>query len=176
MAHRILESRGRPPDAGVDDPREAVGRAAAGSGAVVLLEAEAASAGLDAVASLAQRAGLDVLFARARREERAARFGVAMQLLRPAFERLDEGDRAQALEGGAELAAPLLRGGSPNPASELAVMHGLYWLVSNLADRAPLALLVEDAQWADEPSLRLFAYLAQRIEELPVALVVAEAT
>jgi DNA-binding NarL/FixJ family response regulator len=52
-------------------------------------------------------------------------------------------------------------------------MHGLYWLVANLAARQPLLLAVDDAHWADAPSLRWFAHLAARIEDLPVALLLA---
>ena len=33
-------------------------------------------------------------------------------------------------------------------------LHSLYWLVVNLADRGPLAVLVDDCQWADRDSLR----------------------
>ena len=52
-------------------------------------------------------------------------------------------------------------------------MHGLYWLVANLAARQPLVLAVDDAHWADAPSLRWLAHLAARIEALPVALLLA---
>ena len=40
------------------------------------------------------------------------------------------------------------------------------------ADR-PLLITVDDAQWADPPSLRFLGYLARRIADLPIALVVA---
>ena len=50
-------------------------------------------------------------------------------------------------------------------------MHGLYWACANLASRGPLLLLVDDLHWADEASLRFLAYLARRVDELPVALV-----
>ena len=43
----------------------------------------------------------------------------------------------------------------------------------NLADRAPVLVLVDDCQWADRESLRFLAYLAQRIEGLPVAMLLA---
>jgi hypothetical protein len=42
-----------------------------------------------------------------------------------------------------------------------------------LAARQPLLTAVDDAHWADEPSLRWLAYLAPRLEGLPVALLVA---
>ena len=45
--------------------------------------------------------------------------------------------------------------------------HGLHWLCARLAEERPLALLVDDAHWADEHSLRFLAYLEARIEEIP---------
>ena len=59
------------------------------------------------------------------------------------------------------------------PDARFAALHGLYWLVANLAAERPLLLAVDDAQWVDEPSLRFLAYLARRARELPVALVLA---
>ena len=48
-------------------------------------------------------------------------------------------------------------------------MHGLYWLTVSLApQRAPLLLAVDDLHWADQPSLRFAAYLARRLDDLPV--------
>ena len=52
-------------------------------------------------------------------------------------------------------------------------LHGLYWLTANLAAEQPLLILVDDAHWADPPSLRWLAYLAQRLDGLPAALIVA---
>ena len=43
----------------------------------------------------------------------------------------------------------------------------------NLAERRPLLLAVDDAHWADEPSLRFLVYLLRRMEALPILLVVA---
>ncbi len=51
------------------------------------------------------------------------------------------------------------------------LLHGLFHLTARTAAREPLALLVDDAQFADEPSLRFLLHLAARIEELPVLLV-----
>jgi predicted ATPase len=42
--------------------------------------------------------------------------------------------------------------------------------VVNIADQAPVLVLVDDCQWADHDSLRFLDYLAQRIEGLPVAM------
>jgi predicted ATPase len=37
-------------------------------------------------------------------------------------------------------------------------------------------LAVDDAQWADEPSLRFLGYLARRLEALPIAVLVGVRT
>ena len=50
------------------------------------------------------------------------------------------------------------------------MLHGLYWLAANVASAAPALLLVDDLHWADEPSLRWLAYLAHRLEGLPILL------
>jgi hypothetical protein len=56
--------------------------------------------------------------------------------------------------------------------TSFAVLHGLYWLTVNLADRRPLLIAVDDAHWADQPSLRWLAHLAPRLEGAAVALLV----
>jgi hypothetical protein len=45
-------------------------------------------------------------------------------------------------------------------------LHGSYWLCANLATRQPLLLVVNDAQWADETSLRFLGVLARRLDAL----------
>jgi predicted ATPase len=49
----------------------------------------------------------------------------------------------------------------------------LYWLASNLAADAPLALVVDDLQWCDAPSVRALAFIALRLEGQPLALMLA---
>ena len=52
-------------------------------------------------------------------------------------------------------------------------LHGLYWLVAALAEAAePLLLVIDDAHWADAPSLRFVDFLARRVPELAVLVVV----
>ena len=46
-------------------------------------------------------------------------------------------------------------------------------MVTGLAAERPLVLLVDDAQWADEPSRRFLAFLAKRIDGVPILLAVA---
>src|SRR3954447_5026569 len=67
----------------------------------------------------------------------------------------------------------------PNPEdatgvdASFATFHGLYWLVVNLADRAPLLVCVDDAHWADSQTLRFLDYLTHRIDGVGVSMVLA---
>jgi hypothetical protein len=146
----------------------AAGHAPVQPGDVVVLEQ--GDGQLGAAAATATEAGLQVLFARAREADRDRPFAVARRLFAPALEGLGPAERSAAFAGNARLAAFVFSEERP---PELEAIHGLYWLATNLAARSPLAIIVEGAQWADEPSLRVCRYLEQRIDELPVALVVA---
>jgi DNA-binding CsgD family transcriptional regulator len=55
-------------------------------------------------------------------------------------------------------------------------LTGLYWLIAGIAARQPLALFVDDLHWSDRPSARFLAYLAARVADIPVALVVSVRT
>ena len=71
------------------------------------------------------------------------------------------------MDGAAALAARVFDWAEAGPVEDdvrYAAMHGLYWLVANLAARQPLVLAVDDAHWADAPSLRWLAHLAARVE------------
>jgi ATP/maltotriose-dependent transcriptional regulator MalT len=114
--------------------------------------------------------GFRVLVARASPLERDFGFGVVRDLLTPVVR--DPGDRAALLQGAARLAGPALDLGERG-APTFAVCHGIYWLVAGIADRRPLLLVVDDAHWADDSSLRALNHVAHRIADLPVLLVVA---
>jgi DNA-binding CsgD family transcriptional regulator len=124
----------------------------------------------------AREAGMRVASARGAELEREFAFGVVRQLLEPA---VAAAGRAGLFDGAAALAAPVFEAPGPGPATgsvadrSFAVLHGLYWLCAGLAERAPLLLAVDDVHWADPPSLEFLAYLARRVGELPVALVLA---
>src|SRR5262249_42164072 len=51
------------------------------------------------------------------------------------------------------------------------LLHGLFWFLVQVADQGPLVAVVDDLHWADPGSLAFLGYLARRIEELPVLLV-----
>lgn len=89
-------------------------------------------------------------------QESAFPFGVVRQL----FDRAVH-DGLQ-LEGAATLATGVLGSATGTVADVMPVFHGLYWLTSGLTEAGPITLVVDDAQWADEPSLGFLAYLARR--------------
>jgi DNA-binding CsgD family transcriptional regulator len=149
--------------------------ARSGTGSVLLLEGSAGigkTSLLAAAREPAAESGMRVLQGRGTELEREYPLGVARQCLEPAVR--PEADRERLLRGAARLAGPvLLDVPEALEATPVGILHGLYWLVANLAEEAPVLLVVDDAHWADEPSLRFLAYVARRVESLPVALLVA---
>lgn len=150
-----------------------------GTGGVVVVEGPPGigkSRLLREAAESAEFLGARTLRARATELERLYPFGVALQLFEPPVAAAGDEDRATLLAGAAALAAPLVAPGTdglPDAPNDFSLIHGLHWLAANLAETRPTLLIVDDAHWADEPSLRLCAYLAERIEDLPIALVLA---
>jgi predicted ATPase len=62
---------------------------------------------------------------------------------------------------------------SPGQLDRHAVWHGLYWVCAWFAEREPLVFVVDDLQWADEASRAWLSYLARRVSDLRLLLVVA---
>jgi DNA-binding CsgD family transcriptional regulator len=162
--------------------------AGGGAGAVVYIEGALGSGKtqlIAATAEAARAAGMRVLQAQGRLLEREFPFGVALQLFEEMWFEAGAGARRSLLEGPARRAGELLSGAPPaGPAlgSErvYGVIHSLFWLARSLAsDRdgatstRPLALLVDDVECVDGPSLHFLAYLSSRIGRLPIAAVVA---
>ena len=112
----------------------------------------------------AEDEGFRVRQARGELLERGFPWGVVRRL----FERA--GGRGT---GAAELARIPLGGSEAETGSLFASLHGLYWLAVELAQERPLALFVDDAHWVDMLSMRWLAYLAARISEDPMLLVIA---
>ena len=155
---------------------------AAGSGRIVVIEGAPGigkSSLLDEAAEFAEAERMAVLRARGGVMEREFALGVVIQLLAPCIEPLTERERERVFAGAAGLARPLFEEVPDRAAAEdrlFARFHGLHWLCARLADERPLALLVDDAHWADEHSLRFLAYLEARIEEIPACVILAVRT
>ncbi|WP_028062718.1 helix-turn-helix transcriptional regulator [Solirubrobacter soli] len=153
----------------------ALGRARAGQGQVVAVEGPGGIGKtrlLAAARSTGRDAGMRVLHARASELERSFTFGVVRQLFEPALFTAQPAERDRWMSGAAGLTRSMFEdAGGGQDESSYARLHGLYWLCANLAADDPLLVCVDDAQWADEPSLSFLGFLARRIEDLPVALV-----
>jgi DNA-binding CsgD family transcriptional regulator len=154
---------------------------AAGSGRILVIEGGPGigkSALLWEARRLAGEQGFRNLGARCDELEDSIAFGLASQLLTAPLQRARPRERAELLDGAAARTAPLLLGVSleggqaPAPLGDpgQAMLGGLTWLVDNLATRAQLTLLIDDAQWADRESLRWLNHLAKRLAELPVLI------
>jgi DNA-binding CsgD family transcriptional regulator/Flp pilus assembly protein TadD len=154
---------------------EAVAQATSGRGGVALVEGPAGigkSSLLSCALDHARRSGLTTGRARGSELETDFAFGVVRQLYEPLVEKLDDGGRAELFTGAASVVRPLVdvrfAGDADGPIDPHAALHGLYWLTVGLAAASPVVLAVDDLHWADPPSLRFLAYLANRVEELPV--------
>jgi tetratricopeptide (TPR) repeat protein len=115
---------------------------------------------------------MEVLRARGSEFEAEIGFGVARQLFEPMLRAASAGERRGLLDGVARVGARALgvEGGDP-PADRFAAIHGLYWLCANRAEDSPLVVAVDDVQWADDPSLAWLGYLARRVGDLPLVVV-----
>jgi DNA-binding CsgD family transcriptional regulator len=184
MATRTIGRREGAPLERADELAEldaALAAVIAGSGRIVVIEA-AAGLGkthlLGAGTRAGRAAGMTVLRARGGELERQFPFGVALQLFEPYLAAAAPEERSRVLGGAAAHAAPVLSGrelpAEPSDgAPSFSLLHGLHWVAANIAARSPLLIVVDDAHAADDASLRVLLYLAQRIEDLPIALLLA---
>jgi DNA-binding CsgD family transcriptional regulator len=157
--------------------RSALEDAEAGRGGLLVVEGEAGIGKSALLAALAQQAaGRDfvVLRSRAGPLERDAAYGVARVLFTPLLEHADAARRERLLAGAAALCTPLFAPvESSEQRSSFATRHGLYWLLANASELAPVLLVLDDVQWADDASLEWFLHLVRGIDALRVLAVVA---
>ena len=162
--------------------------AASGSGRLLLIEGQAGigkSRLLGEIERLAEERGFEAFSSSGMELERDFAYGIVRQLFEYRVHRLAPAERAALFRGAAALAEPLLlRAGQPEPATGgtsseapedrvFAALHGLYWFCAELSERAPVLLAVDDADRADQASLRFLAHLVPRLDGLPVAVVLA---
>src|SRR5215468_9230110 len=153
--------------------------ASAGRGSLVLVDGPPGigkTTLLRAACAGASEPGWRVLTARGLAHEGGLSFGIVRQLIEPVRAAAGPGEWDELFDGAARLAARVFDRAEAGPVEDdapYAAMHGLYWLVANLAAERPLVIAVDDAHWSDAPSLRWLAHLAARIEALPVALLAA---
>jgi AAA ATPase-like protein len=164
--------------------------ARAGAGSTVVIDA-APGLGktrlIEAAGDMARELGMRVLAATGVQLERDFPFGLPIQLFEPLWRSTEtDGEARDAfVDGSAKIVTTLLDSESAevapdSDADRYRLIHGLVWATHNLVssplaeDDRGLAILVDDLHWADAFSLRFLADLAERSEELPIALIVAE--
>ena len=148
--------------------------AQAGTGAVIQIEGESGSGKtqlLGEAEKLALERGMQVLGARAAELEHT--FGVAIQLFEPLWLSAGPEQRSAWLSGPTRRAGALFDGSITDVAADTVryypIIHGLFWMTRQLED--PLATLIDDSHWNDAPSLRFIAYLAERVRQLLIVVV-----
>ena len=155
-----------------DERREieqALARARSGASAVLALSGEP-GIGKTALLGYAaeQTAGMRLLQARGIESEAQVPFGSLLELIRPALVLLDKIPVPQvaALE-----AALALR---PAAAQDrFAVGAATLSLLAAYAEQAPVAVLVDDAQWLDGPSAAALLFAFRRLLADPIAVLIA---
>lgn len=156
---------------------DAIGRTGRGHGGVVIIEGPAGIGKTRLLQTVRQMAADDaaaVAWARASELERDNGFGVLRQLLEPVVVSPDGSLKPWLFRGAARLAAPIFQRGSaadaPTIEPDYAMLHGLYWLLAEVAGEQPLAVCIDDVQWADPPSLRFLAFTGRRVDNIGVTL------
>lgn len=152
---------------------ELLGTASRGRGQVCVIEGPSGVGKtrlLDECYEMSRSLGMDAVRARGSELTRDYPFGVARTLFEARLIRAAPALRTVLMRGPAVLAEPVF--GHGEATEEFGVIHGLYWLTVNFAEYSPMAILIDDVHWADDFTLRFLAYIAERIEDIAVALVV----
>jgi len=168
-------------EAELETLRTAVRSASMGSGSSVLVEGPAGigkSRTLGATIDAASELDMMILRARGGELEREMPFGIARQWFETLLARASKEERESWISGAARPAASALGidQGDTSATDPLAVVNALYWLTANVSSTRPILMILDDAQWADLPSLRFAAFFVRRVVELPVAFIAAVRT
>ena len=169
-------------DAHLDELGAVLRCARDGQGRLAVITGPAGSGKSTLLAALAERApaaGHRVLRARRSELERELSFGAIRQLFETTIASAAPPEREQLLAGAAAPAAWVVAPDVDRGAAQVradagfGALHGIYWLATNLSLVSPLLLVVDDLHWVDTASVGALDYLARRIGDLPIALVVA---
>jgi DNA-binding CsgD family transcriptional regulator len=148
---------------------EALVQARSGTSAIVALVGEPGIGKTELLGYAAQRAvGMQQLRARGIESEAQIPFGSLLELIRPALlmlEKIPE-PQAAALEG-----ALALRPGTAH--DRFAVGAATLSILAAYADQAPVAVIVDDAQWLDGSSAQALLFSFRRLVADPIAVFIA---
>ncbi|MET7574350.1 AAA family ATPase [Streptomyces sp. NPDC005492] len=165
--------------AGVAEAIDALCADESSSGSLLLVRGEAGlgkTALLAEARRIAEARGCQVWQARGGETLKSVPFNVVRQLLQPALISLMPEEIREYLGDWFDIAGPALGVTEPGErqADPQGVCDGLVAAMSRLAKRYwPLVLLVDDAHWADQETLRWLAAFAERLDDLSVLVVVA---
>jgi DNA-binding CsgD family transcriptional regulator len=140
-------------------------------GGALVLRGEAGigkSALISQAAAWARESGLSVLTATGVQSEARFAFAGLHQLLRPFLDALKNlpGPQRQALEMAFGMADVL----EDKAADVFLIALGALGVISDAAGKAPLLLVVEDAQWLDGPSCEVLGFVGRRLDLEPAIL------
>jgi DNA-binding CsgD family transcriptional regulator len=167
----------------VDALDRALAAAVEGRGSVVAIEGPPGigkSSLVRACLDMAAKRDMYTISVRATELERSYPYGIVRQTADSvALDKSDE-ERAALFTGAAKLALPILEPGTAEEGDSPELMyqrlHGLYWVIANLARDRPLLISIDDAQWADEASMAAEHFLSLRIADLPMVLLLGVRT
>jgi predicted ATPase len=126
---------------------------------------------LDSLRHHAQDLSDQVLFARGGELERTDAYGIVQQLFGPPLASSKLAELSLPARGVLDASEGPLA--PPGEDAARAIHHELFGLCVRLADTKQLLIVVDDAHWADERSLRWLLFIARRIDRLPMAVVIA---
>lgn len=165
----------------LDAVRQACSALGSGHGRLILIDGPAGVGKtllMSVAAQAAAAAGLEVARTRGGELEQDLGWGIAADLLDALLADRSPEDRERLFAGRGRWAATVLEpreiddaGGEAARPQTVQIVAGLARLVSALAAERPVALLIDDAQWADGPSLRWLVHLCSRLESLPALIV-----
>ena len=145
---------------------DAVAAAARDAGRLVVVEGPAGIGKtrlLDETRERAAQAGMHLLHARCDPSERDVPFGAVRALLASAATTRE--DLAELFTGPASLCMAILSG-AVRTHDEGALLYALDWFVMQLVEDEPVAIVLDDAQWADPGSQRWLARLSASVMKL----------
>ena len=155
---------------------QAVERACAGNGGAVVIEGPAGMGKTSLLAHARSRgveAGMRVVSASGAQLERGFPYGVVRQFFESFLFTVAAPERSKWLRGTAKMAGRMFSGEGDSraaPSEEFSLLHSLYWMCVNIAEERPLLMLLDDAQWADTPSLRYVEFACRRLENAAACL------